>query len=110
MNSAMMPQEGYYAVKEVSKNEFINQWKSSGNDFDSSIGYILTAKFLARTLGEYIPINRILTTLNDGDLIFVCKLNYRVIDPNDKKNQTPKDSDYMFFVGQYFENYQSFAA
>lgn len=109
MNSAMMPREGYYSVKEISKEEFAAKWKMAGKEFYSTIGYPESAKHLTRTLGEYIPINRELTEINDGDLIFVCKLNYRTISPADKRNLTPTESDYMYFIGRYFEEYQSFA-
>lgn len=110
MNSAMMPTEGFYSVKEVSKQDFINQWKSSGTGFHSSIGYSASAKYLTQILGEWIPTNRVETVLNDGDLIFICKLKYRLIDPADKKTFIPQESDYMYEIGRYFKNYQSFVA
>jgi len=101
MNSAMMPQEGDYKLRKVSKNEFIQKWKQCNDKMHSSIGYNNVADNLTRWLGEKIPVNRTKTYINDGDTIFVCKLEYRLNHPSMKKNYVPKSSDYEFFIGHY---------
>jgi len=104
MNSAMMPIDGYYFVKEVTQEEFVTQWKKYNQDFISSIGYEDNVMYLTELLGEHIPLNRNETFLEDGDLLFIYKLKYRLRNPNIKGKFTPRLSDYMFQIGKYSKN------
>lgn len=101
MNSAMMPREGSYILKKVSKEEFIKRWKQCDEEMRSSIGYYNVANNLSHWLGEEIPVNRSQTTVRDDDTIFVCKLQYRLRKPSMKKKYTPKPSDYEFYIANY---------
>lgn len=101
MNSAMMPNDGYYFVKQVPKDEFVKLWKSFDGGFVSSIGYEDNARYLTELLGENIPMNRQETFLEDGDILFILKLKYRLRNPRTKGRFTPRDSDYMFQIGKY---------
>lgn len=104
MNSAMMPTDGYYFVKQVTKEEFVKQWKLLKEDFISSIGYEDNARYLTELLGEHIPLNRKETSLEEGDVFFILKLKYRLRNPLIKGKFTPRESDYMFQIGSYSKN------
>lgn len=101
MNSAMMPTDGYYFVKQLHKEEFVKLWKSFEGGFVSSIGYEDNAIYLTDLLGECIPMNRQETSLEEGDILFILKLKYRLRNPRIKGKFTPRESDYMFQVGKY---------
>jgi len=101
MNSSMMPKEGDYKLRKVSKNEFINKWRQSKAEMNSSIGYPKTAKFLSNLLRENVPVDRSPTFIKDGDIAFICKLKYRLNNPALKKGYCPKESDFDFFIMSY---------
>ena len=104
MNSAMMPTDGYYFVKQVPKDEFVKLWKSLKEDFISSVGYEDNAIYLTELLGEHIPMNRQETSFEEGDILFILKLKYRLRNPRIKGRFTPRETDYMYQVGKYSMN------
>lgn len=99
LNSAMMPGAGRYHMVELSKEEFVRQLQAG--PFESFIGYPDTAAFLERISGVSVPVNRGQTALEDGDVMLIVRLKYRVTSPGDKGKFTPTDEDYEFYRAEY---------
>ena len=103
LNSAMMPDEGVYVLRRVSRGEFAKLVADAyrrGN-LRSYIGYPETAQHIERVSGVPIQVNRAPTRLPDQALILICKLAYRVADPSAKGKLNPNDSDYEYYVATY---------
>jgi len=106
LNSSMMPSEGLYILRRVSREffaELIADAHRRGN-LRSYIGYPETAQHIEQISGVPIPVNRAATQLPDQALIAVCKLKYRVSDPATKGRLQPGDEDYEYFVATYDRN------
>ena len=103
LNSAMMPDEGLYILRRVSR-EFFGELVADAHrrgELRSYIGYAETAQHIEKISGVPIPVNRASTQLPDQALIAVCKLKYRVADPSTKGKIQPGDEDYEYFVATY---------
>jgi len=103
LNSAMMPDEGLYILRRVSREffaELVADAHRRGN-LKSYIGYPETAQHVQSISGVPIQVNRAATQLPDQALIAVCKLKYRVGDPATKGRLQPGDEDYEYFVATY---------
>ena len=103
LNSAMMPDEGLYILRRVSRElfgELIADAHRRG-ELRSYIGYPETAQHIERISGVPIPVNRASTQLPDQALIAVCKLKYRVSDPGAKGKLQPGEDDYEYYVATY---------
>lgn len=96
LNSAMMPVEGTYRLRRVTAAEFAELLQG---DFVSYIGYPQTADFVARLIGRPCPVNRVQTTLDDGDVLAIVKLKYRPDAPT--KGAAVHEGDFEFFVADY---------
>ena len=106
LNSSMMPSEGLYILRRVSREffaELIADAHRRGN-LRSYIGYPETAQHIEQISGVPSPVNRAATQLPDQALIAVCKLKYRVSDPATKGRLQPGDEDYEYFVATYDRN------
>ena len=103
MNSAMMPVEGKYTLYQTTQDQFVNdlRFAAKNGKLESYIGYPDTALFIERISNVTIHVNREKTIVNDGDTLLICKLKYRVVDPNEKGKFTPTDDDYEFFICFY---------
>ena len=101
LNSAMMPAVGYYSCKKIDSKLFAKLIKD--NDFESYIGYQDTANHIAKISGEEIKTSRNLVELQDGDIILVCKLKYRVQNPGEKGKFTPDVNDFEYYYIYYSE-------
>jgi len=103
LNSAMMPAEGIYILRRISRDKFgqlvANAYQRG--DLRSYIGYPETAQHIERVSGVPIQVNRAPTQLADQATILICKLAYRVPDPADKGKLKPSDDDYEYFVATY---------
>jgi len=107
LNSAMMPDEGLYVLRRVSREffaELIADAHRRGN-LRSYIGYPETAQHIERISGVPIEVNRSATQLPDQALIAICKLKYRVGDPGTKGKIQPGDEDYEYFIATYDRNH-----
>jgi hypothetical protein len=107
LNSAMMPDEGLYILRRVSRElfgELIADAHRRG-ELRSYIGYPETAQHIERISGVPIPVNRASTQLPDQALIAVCKLKYRVADPGAKGKLRPGEDDYEYYVATYDRNH-----
>jgi len=103
LNSAMMPDEGVYVLRRVSRGEFAKLVADAyqRGDLQSYVGYPETAQHIERVSGVPIQVNRAPTRLPEQALILICKLAYRVADPGMKGKLQPTDEDYEYFVAKY---------
>jgi hypothetical protein len=103
LNSAMMPAEGTYVLKRISRDEFARLVADAyrRGDLQSYVGYPETAQHIERISGIPIEVSRATTQLTDRATILICKLAYRVSNPGDKGKFQPKDEDYEYFVAKY---------
>ena len=105
LNSAMMPDEGVYILRRVSREFFAELIADAHRrgELQSYVGYAETAQHIERIARVPIPINRAATQLPDQALLAVCKLKYRVSDPTIKGQFRPGDED-EYFVATYDRN------
>ena len=107
INSAMMPDEGLYILRRVSRElfaELIADAYRQGR-LQSYIGYAETARHIENISGVPIEVNRAATQLPEQALIAVCKLKYRVSDPATKGRLQPGEDDYEYYVATYDRNH-----
>lgn len=100
MNSAMMPVEGVYKLRKITVDE-ARMVVAKAAKIESYIGYPDTANYMSHVLGIEVPISRAETTLEDGDIMLICRLRYRVQNPQEKGKFVPKDDDFEWFVAEY---------
>ena len=107
LNSAMMPDEGLYVLRRVSRELFGELVADAHrcSNLQSYIGYPETAQHIEKISGVPIPVNRAATQLPDQALLAVCKLKYRVSDPGTKGKIQPGDEDYEYFIASYNRNH-----
>ena len=105
MNSAVMPKEGNYSCRQVTKDEFVDMIKfyHDRGQLVSYIGYQNCVNLIKKWTGIDVPINRSKTTINHGDVMIIMRLKYRIDDPETKSNHHPKDDDYEFFYAGYIK-------
>jgi hypothetical protein len=103
LNSAMMPDEGVYVLRRVSRGEFAKLVADAyqRGDLQSYVGYPETAQHIERVSGVPIQVNRAPTRLPEQALILICKLAYRVPDPSMKGKLQPSEDDYEYYVAKY---------
>lgn len=101
MNSAMMPRPGRYDYRTLSPQEFgrLVQDAHKAGSLISYIGYEQTARLIERLAGVPIPISREQTPVEDGDILLIAKLRYRVADPRSKGD--PVVEDFEFGAASY---------
>jgi len=107
LNSSMMPSEGLYILRRVSREffaELIADAHRRGK-LQSYVGYAETAQHIERIARVPIPVNRASTQLPEQAVIAICKLKYRVSDPATKGRLQPGDEDYEYFVATYDRNH-----
>lgn len=100
MNSAFMPEEGVYTLKRITPEE-ARKLLNKATKIESYVGYSDTANYMSRVLGIEVPVNRGETTLEDGDIMLICRLSYRVQNPQDKGRFTPSEKDFEWFVCEF---------
>lgn len=107
MNSAVMPYPGRYEVTRTTPEEFgrlVRSAHQSGR-LASTIGYQATADLIEVLSGVRVRPNREMTTLEDGDVLLICKLNYRLRDVRKKRTYiAPRSGDYDYFLGVFRGN------
>ena len=99
LNSAVMPTEGVYTLKRISKSKFqgLLQEAAATDNFQSYIGYPETAGLIEQLTGIEVEVSRESATLGPGDIILIVKLRQRVIDPVDKDIPQLSIDDFEFF-------------
>jgi len=107
LNSAMMPDEGVYILRRVSR-EFFAELVADANrrgELQSYVGYAETAQHIEKISGVPIPVNRASTQLPEQAVIAICKLKYRVSDPAMKGQLQPNEEDYEYYVATFDRNH-----
>ena len=100
LNSAMMPTEGVYTLKRISKSKFqelLQEAAATGN-FQSYIGYPKTADLIEQLTGIEIEVSREQAELTTGDVMLIVKLRHRIQDLSDISTYQPSIADLDFFV------------
>lgn len=105
MNSAMMPREGIYTMRRISKREFIDLLVDAyeQGELDSYLGYQANIDLIYSWTGIRLPFKREMTTVEDGDVLLIMKLKYRLQDPGKKGEWIPREEDYEYFICYYRE-------
>lgn len=106
LNSAVMPNDGFYVKQTVTAEKFAWKFKRLVNAvkavysekicYESYIGYPETAKILENLLGVSVPVSRVETTLQDGDVLFIARLTYRVNPIEKAQQRATKIEDYEY--------------
>jgi hypothetical protein len=106
LNSAVMPKEGTYVIKKISKEYFIQilKYYSELGQIKSFIGYPQNAELIYKWSGVKVDINREqLTDIETGDKMLIMKLKYRVKDPS-MKGDIVDENDFEFYICVYNED------
>jgi hypothetical protein len=103
LNSAVMPVQGTYIIREVPLETFkvlVTLFYKSGK-LKSFIGYEQNRELIFKWTGVNVEINRgELRELEDGDILLIMRLKYRLKDPS-MKGQAVGEDDFEFFVALY---------
>jgi hypothetical protein len=100
LNSAVMPTEGVYTLKRISKSKFqeLLQEAAATGDLQSYIGYPKTADLIEQLTGIEIDVSREQAELTTGDVMLIVKLRHRIQDLSDISTYQPSIADLDFFV------------
>ena len=103
LNSAVMPREGVYTLKRISKSKFraLLQEADATNNLQSYIGYPETARLIEELTGVEIQVSREPAELATGDVMLIVKLRHRVPDPANKITYHPSMDDFDFFISYW---------
>lgn len=99
LNSAVMPNEGMYTLKQISVETFktVLQQAAETNNFKSYIGYAETAGLIEQITSVTVEVSREQATLTPGDVMLIVKLRQRVANPADKETLQLSIDDFEFF-------------
>ena len=99
LNSAVMPTEGHYTLKQISQAEFrtVLREAADSNNFRSYIGYPETAQLIEELTDVEIEVSREQATLAPDDVMLIAKLRHRVADPSTKTTLEPSINDFEFY-------------
>ncbi len=100
LNSAVMPTEGVYTLKRISKAVFqkvLHEAVATG-DLQSYIGYPETARLIEQLTGIEIEVSREPAELTTGDVMLIVKLRHRIQDPSDISTYQPTLDELDFFL------------
>lgn len=100
LNSAVMPAEGVYTLKRISKSNFqqLLQDAAAVGDFRSYIGYPETARLLEQLTGVEIEVSRDQAELKTGDVMLIVKLQHRIQNLSNINTYQPSLEDLDFFI------------
>ena len=99
MNAAVMPREGTYRMARLTPDEFALMVRKRSPK--SYIGYPECARILEKFCRVPIPLNRESTPVEDGDVLLIARLIFRVGNPAAKGLVRATLDDYEFFVAEY---------
>ncbi len=99
LNSAVMPNEGVYTLKQIPADTFKNMLQDAAktNNFRSYIGYTETAGLIEQITGVTVDVSREQATLTPGDTMLIVKLRQRVANPADIETLQLSTDDFEFF-------------
>ena len=99
LNAAVMPTEGVYTLKRISKSQFqelLQEAEATGN-LQSYIGYPETARLIEQLTGVEVEVSREQAELASGDSMLIVKLQHRITDPANKKTLELSVDDFEFY-------------
>ena len=99
LNSAVMPVDGNYNKKSISKNRFIDLIKNA-TDIKSSLGYESVSEIVYKMTEIKLSVDREVTTIPEGYDIIGLTLDYRM-NPTSKGIKHPTEDDYIYFIAHY---------
>ena len=99
LNSAVMPDEGVYTLKQISVDTFkkVLRETSATDNFKSYIGYPETARLIEQITGIAVGVSREQATLTSADTMLIVRLRHRVANSADKEILQPTVDDFDFF-------------
>ena len=99
LNSAVMPDEGVYTLKQITETTFTKELQdaAASDNFRSYIGYPETAQLIEQITGIKVEVSREQASLTPGDIMLIVKLRQRVINPADKETLQLSIDDFDFF-------------
>lgn len=99
LNSAVMPDEGVYTLKQITEATFTKELRNAAasDNFRSYIGYTETAQLIEQITGIEVEVSREQATLTSGDTMLIVKLRHRVTNPADKETLQLSADDFEFF-------------
>ncbi len=100
MNSAVMPAEGCYNLRKITRQQYAAEVRAaieSGN-YSSSVGYPDNVRIIEQLTGYTVPVSREETNLQKGDTLLIMKLRYRT---DGYKQQKVSLDDFEFFRAEY---------
>ena len=99
LNSAVMPNEGMYTLKQINETAFTKELQdaAASDNFRSYIGYRETARLIEQITGIEVEVSREQATLTPGDTMLIVKLRQRVVNPADKDTLQLSTDDFEFF-------------
>ena len=99
LNSAVMPNEGVYTLKQISEATFqkLLQEAAATDNFKSYIGYPQTAQLIEQITGIAVEVSREQASLTPGDIMLILKLRHRVANPADKETLQLSIDDFEFY-------------
>ena len=113
LNSAVMPQAGFYELQEIDASEFATlvQEAHEKGHLQHHISFLdrTTLAFLERLTGIHLEKrhwHHSITynfEITDGDTFLVMSFKYRII-PHHRRSDGPRLSDFEFYKGSYAED------
>jgi len=99
LNSAVMPNEGMYTLKQITETTFTKELRNAAasDNFRSYIGYPETAKLIKQITGIKVEVSREQAKLKPGDTMLIVKLSKRVVNPADKETLQLSTDDFEYF-------------
>jgi hypothetical protein len=97
----MMPAFGRYDYAGLTAEQFASAVRDAHicGTLVSYVGYQQTADMISRLAGVPIPVSREQTDLQDGDILLIARLRYRMQNPATKGDLVPED--FSFGVAEY---------
>ncbi len=99
LNAAVMPTEGVYTLKRISKSKFqalLQEADGTGN-LQSYIGYPETARLIERLTGIEVEVSREQAELTPGDSMLIVKLRHRIAGPASKETREFSMDNFEFY-------------
>ena len=99
LNSAVMPDEGVYTLKQITETTFTKELRdaAASDNFRSYIGYPETAQLIEQITGIAIEVSREQATLTPGDTMLIVKLRQRMANLANKEGLQLSVEDFEFF-------------
>ena len=106
LNAAMMPAaDGTYESETITLSEFVSAVRVAHQNgtLESYVGYPQNIAPLEKACRVPIKVNRAETIINDGDVMLIARLTYRV-NPSEKGRVNPTINDFEFRRVYYYAN------